>query len=197
MSLLLSLRNLLFPNTLTSANPNVLAKNKNFQSRFLNLGSLLSQEKGKEEEGDKVVRDPSKDRTKIIPLETSLRYLASDAYRETYGNEPVWVKYRRNHKGMFPPKKTRKTCIRHGMISSGNPCPICRDEYLVLDYRNEELLKQFISPYTGEVLSYSKTGLCQKRHLELLVAVEKAKDYGFLTFHVPFRVYDYSEYYKV
>jgi len=45
-------------------------------------------------------------------------------------------------------------------------------------------------------LFYRKTGLCQKRHLELLVAIEKAKDYGFITFDVPFREYDYSLYYK-
>lgn len=80
-------------------------------------------------------------------------------------------------------------------MSTGNPCPICRDEYLVLDYRNLDLLKQFISPHTGEVLSYSKTGLCQKRHLQLIVAVEKAKDCGLIEYDVPFREYDYSEYY--
>jgi small subunit ribosomal protein S18b len=45
-------------------------------------------------------------------------------------------------------------------------------------------------------LYYRKTGLCQRRHLELLVAIEKAKDYGFITFDVPFRKYDYSLYYK-
>lgn len=102
---------------------------------------------------------------------------------------------RRNHKGMFAPRKTRKTCIRQGKISTGNPCPICRDEYLVLDHRNTELLQQFISPYSGEVLSYSKTGLCQKSHLRLMVAVEKARDRGLITFDVPFREYDYEEYY--
>jgi small subunit ribosomal protein S18b len=32
--------------------------------------------------------------------------------------------------------------------------------------------------------------------MELLVAIEKAKDYGFITFDVPFREYDYSLYYK-
>nr|CAD7261313.1 unnamed protein product [Timema shepardi] len=85
---------------------------------------------------------------------------------------------------------------RQGAISTGNPCPICRDEYLVLDHRNIELLQQFISPFTGEILSYTKTGVCQKRHQELLVAIQKARDFGFVTFDVPFRTYDYSEYYK-
>lgn len=136
------------------------------------------------------------DRTKIIPVETSLKYMKSSAYKESYGDYLVWQQYRRNHKGLFAPKKTRKTCIRQGKISCGNPCPICRDEYLVLDHRNVDLLKQFISPQTGRVLSYSKTGLCQKRHFELLVAVERAMDCGLLTFDVPFREFDYSEYYS-
>lgn len=135
-----------------------------------------------------------KDRTKVIPVETSIRYLNSSAYKQTYGEQFVWEQYRRNHKGPFPPRKTRKTCVRQGMISTGNPCPICRDEYLVLDHRNIELLKQFISPQTGQVLSYTKTGLCQKKHLQLLVAVERARDYGLLTFDVPYREFDYSEY---
>jgi small subunit ribosomal protein S18b, mitochondrial len=139
--------------------------------------------------------DPEKDRTKIIPLESSLKYLLSDAYKQTYGDQPVWTNYRRNHKGPFPPRKTRKTCVRQGIVASGNPCPICRDEFLVLDHRNLNLLKQFISAQTGEVLSYSKTGLCQKTHLQLLVAVERAKDLGLITFDVPFRDFDYSEYY--
>lgn len=145
---------------------------------------------------DEKKHDPSIDRTTIIPVETSMKYMKSEAYKETYGNNPVWSQYRRNHKGALPPRKTRKTCIRGGQISAGNPCPICRDEYLVLHHENVVLLNQFISPHTGEVLSYSKTGLCQKRHMELLVAIEKAKDYGFITFDVPFREYDYSLYYK-
>ncbi|XP_068152014.1 small ribosomal subunit protein mS40 [Drosophila tropicalis] len=135
------------------------------------------------------------DRTKVIPVESSIRYLKSAAYKQTYGDDFVWTQYRRNHKGMYAPRKTRKTCIRQGKISTGNPCPICRDEYLVLDHRNTELIEQFISPHSGEVLSYSKTGLCQKSHLRLLVAVQRARDYGLLTYDVPFREYDYSEYY--
>lgn len=159
---------------------------------------LPSDESAEESVSDKVTdrKGASKDRTKEIPVETSIKYLQSKAYSETYGNDPIWVNYRRNHKGMFAPRKTRKTCIRQGVISTGNPCPICRDEYLVLHHKNINLLKQFVSPHNGEILSYTKTGLCQKRHTELLVAVEKARDYGLLTFDVPLRTYDYSRYYK-
>lgn len=114
--------------------------------------SRYCQEQTEEEKPKKEAEiDPSIDRTKIIPVETSIRYLNSSAYKTTYGEQPVWVPYRRNYKGLFPPKKTRKTCIRKGLVSTGNPCPICRDEYLVLHEDNRELLKQFISPHTGEV----------------------------------------------
>jgi len=166
-------------------------------TRSLAVGQQLCSEAESDVDAkDDKKHDPSIDRTTVISVETSKKYLKSEAYKETYGNNPVWSQYRRNHKGAFPPRKTRKTCIRGGVISAGNPCPICRDEYLVLHHENMDLLNQFISPHTGEVLSYSKTGLCQKRHLELLVAIEKAKDYGFITFDVPFREYDYSLYYK-
>lgn len=99
--------------------------------------------------------DPAKDRRKVIPVETSMRYLESKAYKQTYGDNPVWLLYRRNHKGGFAPRKTRRSCIRNGLISTGNPCPICRDEYLVLDPRNTKLLEQFISEYTGQVIKLS------------------------------------------
>ncbi|XP_044268609.1 28S ribosomal protein S18b, mitochondrial [Tribolium madens] len=141
------------------------------------------------------VREITKDRTKPIPVETSIRYLKSAAYRQTYGDQPVWVLYRRNHKGSIPPRKTRKTCVRGGQISCGNPCPICRDEYLVLHENNVELLKQFVCQHTGSILSYSKTGLCQRKHQELLVAIRRAVDSGLITFDVPPRHYDYSEFY--
>jgi len=90
----------------------------------------------------------------------------------------------------------------------------------VLDYRNIDLLKQFISPHNGAILPtkyvlqpvnynqskpyfknltlfHRKTGLCQKKQKELLVAITKAKDYGLISFDVPLRDYDYSDYKNV
>lgn len=141
-------------------------------------------------------RNITKDRSTPVPVEASIRYIKSDAYKQTYGEEPVWTQYRRNHKGALPPRKTRRTCIRQNVISTGNPCPVCRDEYLVLNENNTDLLHQFISPYTGAILSYQVTGLCQKRHQELMIAVQRARDRGLLTFDVPFRKYNYNDYYK-
>jgi len=139
--------------------------------------------------------DPSKDRSVPIPPEVSMKYLESNAYKETYGDVPVWRLYKRNHKYAFAPRKLRKTCIRKNVVISGNPCPICRDEYLVPDYRNVKLLRQFISPHSDEVIDNYFTGVCQRQHFNLLVAIEKAKDYGYLDFFVPKRTYDYDDYY--
>lgn len=38
-----------------------------------------------------------------------------------------------------------------------------------------------------------KTGICQKRHKELLIALLRAKDYGTITFDVPIRQYNYAD----
>jgi len=140
------------------------------------------------------LRPINKDRSNPVPLETSLAYMASAAYSATYGDQPVWVSYRRNHKGHIPPSKTRRKCIRGGQLATGNPCPLCRDEYLVLDHRNPALLRQFVSEWTGGVLEPAKTGVCQVQHRNLLAAMHKAKEYGTLTSDVPFREYDYDEY---
>ncbi|KAL6267374.1 hypothetical protein P5V15_000449 [Pogonomyrmex californicus] len=146
-----------------------------------------------EDNADNTVDTPKVARRPVIPVETSIQYINSDAYKQTYGDNPVWKLYKRNHKGLFPPRKTRKTCIRKGQISTGNPCPICRDEYLVLDHRNVKLLEQFIDKHNGDILSYSKTNICQRQHKQLLIAITRAKDYGTITFDVPIRQYDYSE----
>lgn len=138
----------------------------------------------------------NKDRTVVIDVDTSIKYIQSEAYQITYGKSPVWKLYKRNFKGQYIPRKTRKTCIRGGQVTTGNPCPICRDEYLVLDYRNVKLLKQFISPFNGETLSFDITSICQKQHKTLLVALMKAKDCGLITFDPPHRIYDYSHWYK-
>lgn len=140
--------------------------------------------------------DDPKDRSKVMSWEVSARYMKSEAYKATYGNDPVWKQYRRQHKGLWPKQRTRPTCIKHNYIVTGSPCPACRDEYLVLDYRNTDLLKQFISPYTGEVLSYQTTFLCQRRHFRLLVELEKSRYFGTMTFKVPFMHFDYADYYE-
>ncbi|GAB1603095.1 28S ribosomal protein S18b, mitochondrial-like isoform X1 [Argonauta hians] len=130
---------------------------------------------------------------KRVSPETSIRYLESDAFKATYGDNLVWELYRRNYKGQYAPP-TRKKCIRAEYLATGNPCPICRDEYLVLHHTNIKLLQQFISPNSGEILPSIKTGICQQSFKTLQIEVAIAADLGLLEMTVPFREYNYKDY---
>ncbi|CAK9291472.1 unnamed protein product [Gordionus sp. m RMFG-2023] len=132
---------------------------------------------------------------RLLPLEESMRYLLSEAYKTTYGLDPVWKNYRRNHKYQRPPITPRKKCIRDSVIISASPCPICRDQYLVLDYKNVHLLSQFICPYSNEILSTKITGLCQEKDFKLRVEIAKAFDYGFIELKLPYIKYNYQDYF--
>jgi len=138
-----------------------------------------------------------KDRSRDIPPEVSIKYMESLAYKNTYGDDPIFKHYRRNFKPFHsgrPPLKTRETCIRQGVISAGNPCPICRDRYIIVDYRNTALLNQFLEKYTGKILPPNKTNICQKQWRRMLIAMDKAMDYGLLDLDVPTLHYQLEEY---
>ena len=53
----------------------------------------------------------SKSHVTWCQVETSMKYMDSVAFKKSYGDEPLWMKYRRNHKRQFAPQ-TRETCIR-------------------------------------------------------------------------------------
>ncbi|XP_020829771.1 small ribosomal subunit protein mS40 [Phascolarctos cinereus] len=111
-------------------------------------------------------------------------YLETEEYLARYGSRPVWADYRRNYKGGVPPQRTRKTCIRGNKVA-GNPCPICRDRKLHVDFRNVKLLEQFVCAYTGVIFHAPYTGVCMKQHKKLTEAILKARDHGFLRYHIP------------
>ena len=135
-----------------------------------------------------------RDRSRKIPVELSMAYLDSAAYKATYGDYKVWEQYRRNYAGRLIGSRTRKSCVVEGRIETGNPCPICRDEYLVVDYKNVKLLKQFLTDYNGMVLDWKTTHVCREQYKNLMVAIEKARDYGYLDVDAHFVEYDYSKY---
>ncbi|XP_028394852.1 uncharacterized protein LOC114518995 [Dendronephthya gigantea] len=105
--------------------------------------------------------------------------------------KPIWAYYRRNFKGQKPPMRTRKKCIRgtgESQIVSGNPCPVCRLQLAgqyQLNYKDIDLLSQFISPHTGEIFEASKTGVCRYQQNNLKTAIQTAKDYGLLPYSIP------------
>jgi len=129
--------------------------------------------------------------------ETGAAYLKSQAYYSTYGDEPVWTMYRRNHMGqyIFAPKPRDSCFTKENRFLLNNPCPLCRDEYLVVHFRNTELLKQFLDRLTGDILDIKKTGLCLYQHNEVRAHLLQSREHGYMEFAVPFRNYDYRHYY--
>lgn len=140
----------------------------------------------------------NRDRRVPIPWEMSIRYLESDEYRKAYRGMKIWIPYRRNHRGPVenPPRRTRYTCIHNGFVVVGSPCPICRDRFLVIHPRNVRLLEQFINPASDEVYECGKVQLCEQKYEDLVSAVEIARDRGYMQFKVPFRQFDYSDFYS-
>ncbi|XP_059558160.1 small ribosomal subunit protein mS40 isoform X3 [Myotis daubentonii] len=121
---------------------------------------------------------PEEDSLPVSPYENEpWKYLDSEEYQTRYGSRPVWADYRRNHKGGVPPQKTRKTCIRKDKVA-GNPCPICRDHKLHIDFRNVKLLEQFVCAHTGIIFHAPYTGVCMKQHKKLTQAIQKAREHG-------------------
>jgi len=135
-----------------------------------------------------------RNRSREIPVELSMAYLESAGYKSTYGDKKIWELYRRNIAGRKTASRTRKSCVIDGRIETGNPCPVCRDEYLVVDYRNVKLLKQFLTDYNGKVLGWETTHVCQEQYKNYRVAIEKARDYGYLDVDAEFVEYDYTKY---
>nr|KAF6271221.1 mitochondrial ribosomal protein S18B [Pipistrellus kuhlii] len=68
---------------------------------------------------------------------------------------------------------------------AGNPCPICRDHKLHVDFRNVKLLQQFVCAHTGIIFHAPYTGVCMKQHKKLTQAIQKARDHGLLSYHIP------------
>ncbi|XP_049987704.1 small ribosomal subunit protein mS40 isoform X1 [Alexandromys fortis] len=121
----------------------------------------------------------------VYPYENEpWKYLESEEYQDRYGSRPVWADYRRNHKGGIPPQRTRKTCIRKNKVA-GNPCPICRDHKLHVDFRNVKLLEQFVCAHTGIIFHAPYTGVCMKQHKKLTQAIQKARECGLLSYYIP------------
>lgn len=131
-----------------------------------------------------------------VDAEESIRYMESQAYSDVYKDEPVWKPYRRNAKRSFYPP-IRRTCIRNGVVTTASPCPVCRDDYLVLDYRNVKLLKQFVSVITGKPIRIRQVGLCRKQYRKLQLELAKAQDHGYMHKYFPLRKYDYNYYYSL
>ena len=60
-------------------------------------------------------------------------------------------------------------------------CMFCADKNLVIDYKDAEKLKKFISE-KGKILPRRVTGLCAKHQREATLAVKRARQIALLPF---------------
>ncbi|XP_056587211.1 28S ribosomal protein S18c, mitochondrial [Triplophysa dalaica] len=65
-----------------------------------------------------------------------------------------------------PYKQPPKTCI------------LCKT---LVDFKNVQLLSQFISPHTGRIYGRHITGLCGQKQREVTKAIKKARSMGFMS----------------
>uniref|UniRef100_A0A8C5DYX2 Small ribosomal subunit protein bS18m n=1 Tax=Gouania willdenowi TaxID=441366 RepID=A0A8C5DYX2_GOUWI len=57
-------------------------------------------------------------------------------------------------------------------------CVLCK---VTVDFRNIQLLSQFVSPYSGRIYGRHITGLCGKKQKEVSKAIKKAHSMGFMS----------------
>ncbi|KAK2818516.1 hypothetical protein Q5P01_024077 [Channa striata] len=57
-------------------------------------------------------------------------------------------------------------------------CVLCN---VTVDYKNTQLLSQFISPHTGRIYGRHITGLCGRKQKEVSKAIKKAHSLGFMS----------------
>uniref|UniRef100_UPI0037E85C16 small ribosomal subunit protein bS18m n=1 Tax=Semicossyphus pulcher TaxID=241346 RepID=UPI0037E85C16 len=57
-------------------------------------------------------------------------------------------------------------------------CILCN---VTVDYKNVQLLSQFISPHTGRIYGRHITGLCGRKQKEISKAIKKAHSMGFMS----------------
>ncbi|VDD89734.1 unnamed protein product [Enterobius vermicularis] len=131
-------------------------------------------------------------------LAEQIAYMRSKAYQNAYKGKPVHAWYRRNYKGqaIFQPPPRLRCLDKDKKFRTNNACPICRDEYLFFDYRNPELIMQFLKSGTAEPLPLLQTGLCFEQYHNLRAQLLKAKEHGTIKFCVPFRNFDYKVWYS-
>ncbi len=87
-------------------------------------------------------------------------------------------------------KKQNNRKNRNNMDDDFNPkfrkvrkkvCPLCSNKDLVLDFKNAEQLKKFVSD-KGKILPRRATGACAKHQRDITLAVKRARHIAVLPF---------------
>ncbi|XP_004629236.1 28S ribosomal protein S18c, mitochondrial isoform X1 [Octodon degus] len=86
----------------------------------------------------------------------------------------------------------RRSCSQYKQVTSNENLPVAMENPYKeplkkcilcgkhVDYKNVQLLSQFISPYTGCIHGRHITGLCGKKQKEVSKAIKRAQIMGFM-----------------
>ncbi|XP_043826692.1 28S ribosomal protein S18c, mitochondrial [Dromiciops gliroides] len=86
----------------------------------------------------------------------------------------------------------RRSCSQYKQVASNEDMPVPMENPYkepnkkcilcgkTVDYKNVQLLSQFISPFTGCIYGRHITGLCGKKQKEITKAIKRAQIMGFM-----------------
>ena len=88
----------------------------------------------------------------------------------------------------YDPNDDRPAQINDPYLPAPHKCVFCVQN-IKIDFRNTELLSQFISPQTGFVFNQRTTGLCYFKQVEIEKAILKARRFNLMPYQWKETVY--------
>ncbi|XP_005146671.2 small ribosomal subunit protein bS18m [Melopsittacus undulatus] len=89
----------------------------------------------------------------------------------------VWVRpYCLQHE-QLPDQSDQPIQMENPYKEPPKRCVLCG---INVDYKNVQLLSQFVSPHTGRIYGRHITGLCNKKQKEITKAIKRAQVIGFM-----------------
>ncbi|KAM9662117.1 small ribosomal subunit protein bS18m isoform 1-T2 [Morphnus guianensis] len=90
---------------------------------------------------------------------------------------PLWEQPRRLQHEWRPSPSDQPIQMENPYKEPPKKCVLCG---ISVDYKNVQLLSQFVSPHTGCIYGRHITGLCNKKQKEITKAIKRAHIFGFM-----------------
>ncbi|KAM4673152.1 small ribosomal subunit protein bS18m isoform 2-T2 [Amazona ochrocephala] len=84
----------------------------------------------------------------------------------------LWVRPQRLQHEQLPEQSDQPIQMENPYKEPPNRCVLCG---INVDYKNVQLLSQFVSPHTGRIYGRHITGLCNKKQKEITKAIKRAQ----------------------
>ncbi|XP_030347600.1 28S ribosomal protein S18c, mitochondrial [Strigops habroptila] len=89
----------------------------------------------------------------------------------------LWARPRRLQHEQLPEHSDQPIQMENPYKEPPKRCVLCG---INVDYKNVQLLSQFVSPHTGRIYGRHITGLCNKKQKEITKAIKRAQVIGFM-----------------